>query len=62
MGVNLRFNGGDMRFFKNGELQDEMIISALKLAANDYECGELIEVRDTLLEIVNAIDEFVEQN
>ena len=51
-----------MRFFKNGELQDEMIISALKIAANDYECGELIEVGDTLLEIVNAIDEFVEQN
>ena len=51
-----------MRFFKNGKLQDEMIISTLKLAANDYENGELVEVRDTLLEIIDAIDEFTDQN
>ena len=51
-----------MRFFKNGELDDENIIKTLKCAADDYENGELIEVRDTLAEIVLAIDEFTKQN
>ena len=49
----------NMRFFKNGELQDKKIEAALRKAADDYENGELIEVRDSLLEIVSAIDEFV---
>lgn len=47
-----------MRFFKNGELEDKKIIAALHQAAEDYENGELIEVRDLLLEIINAIDNF----
>lgn len=49
-----------MRFIKRGELEDERIINALNTAARDYENGELIEVRDLLLEIVAAIDEFTE--
>lgn len=45
-------------FFEKGELQDEKIIAALKKAAEDYENGEICEVRDLLADIVNAIDEF----
>ena len=51
-----------MKFFKNGELDDKKIITTLKRAADDYENGELIEVRDVLMEIVEAIDEFSKQN
>lgn len=47
-----------MRFIKRGELEDKKIIAALRQAAEDYENGELVEVRDLLVEIVNAIDEF----
>lgn len=46
------------KFFKKGELQDKKIIAALKQAADDYENGEIAEVRDLLVEIVKAIDEF----
>ena len=49
-----------MRFFKNGKLEDKKIQTALRKAADDYENGELIEVRDLLLEIINAIDEYAE--
>lgn len=51
-----------MKFYKNGVLQDTKIIEALKQAVVDYENGELIEVRDLLEEIINAIDEFSEEN
>ena len=47
-----------MRFYKNGELKDKKIVEALRKAADDYENGALIETRDLLLEIVDAIDEF----
>lgn len=50
-----------MRFIKHGELQDKSIVTALQRAAKDYENGELIEVRDLLLEIAGAIDEFSEE-
>ena len=49
-----------MRFFKNGKLEDKKIEEALRKAADDYANGELIEVRDLLLEIINAIDAFDE--
>lgn len=49
-----------MKFIKNGELDDKKIVAALHKAADDYENGALIEVRDILLEIINAIDEFDE--
>lgn len=45
----------DNRFFDNGELKDNDIVKALKRAAKDYENGEIIEVRDLLLEISAAI-------
>lgn len=47
-----------MRFLKNGELEDQKIVAALRKAADDYENGEIIEVRDLLQDIVDAIDEF----
>lgn len=49
-----------MRFFENGELKDEKIEAALRRSADDYANGEIIEVRDLLLEIIGAIDAFVE--
>lgn len=50
-----------MKFIKrNGELKDKEIIAALRKAAEEYENGELAEVRDTLFDIVCAIDEFGE--
>ena len=50
-----------MRFFKKGQLEDKKIVAALHKAAENYENGEIIEVRDLLQEIVNAIDEFEDQ-
>lgn len=47
-----------MRFLKKGELKDKEIVNALQQAAVDYENGEITEVRDILMEIVQAIDEF----
>ena len=46
------------KFFVHGELKDKKIVSALKRAANDFETGEIAEVRDLLLEIAAAIDEW----
>lgn len=46
------------RFSDKGELKDKKIVKALKQAAEDYENGEIAEVRDLLVDIVNAIDEW----
>ena len=48
------------RFFNEdtGELNDAEIIKALRQAADDYENGEVDEVRDWLIDIVNAIESF----
>lgn len=50
-----------MSFIKNGQLQDKKIIAALHRAAEDYEEGAIIETRDLLQDIVDAIDEFSER-
>lgn len=47
-----------MKFYKNGELQDKEIVAAIRKAADSYENGELIEARDLLQDVVDAIDEF----
>lgn len=47
-----------MRFFKNGGLLDRKIIGALNQAARDWENGEVAEVKDLLLDIIAAIQEF----
>ena len=46
------------RFFKQGHLQDQKIVAALQRAAEDYENGEIVEVKDTLIDIINAITDF----
>lgn len=46
------------KFLKGDELQDIEIINALKEAVYDYQDGMISEVRDLLVEIVNAIDEW----
>lgn len=48
----------EMKFWKNGELDDVAIIKALNRAVKDYEDGAIAEVRDSLAEIIVAIDEF----
>lgn len=44
--------------YEDGELNDAKITAALKQAAKDYENGEILEVREMLWKITNAIDEF----
>ena len=46
------------KFFKRGELQDKKIVAALHRAAEDYENGEIAEVKDVLIDIINAITDF----
>ena len=46
------------KFFKKGELQDKKIVAALRKAAEDYENGEIAEVKDELIDIINAITDF----
>lgn len=46
------------KFYKNGKLNDEEIVAALAKAADDYENGEIIEVKDVLIDIVIAITRF----
>lgn len=43
------------RYFKNGHLKDRQIVQALRQASQDYENGEISEVSDTLMEILDAI-------
>ena len=45
-------------YYKNKELQDKQIVEALKHWPEQYEDGEIIEVRDILCQIVRAIDLF----
>lgn len=45
-------------FFKKGELKDAKIVAALKKAADDYENGEICEVKDVLIDIINSITEW----
>lgn len=49
------------RFYKNGRLSDTEIAIALSDAVNEYENGEVIEVRDKLAEIVSAIDLYIKE-
>lgn len=46
------------RFYNKGALKDRKIVEALKRAAVQYENGEIAEVRDTLFDIMDAIDNF----
>ena len=48
----------ETKFYSHGQLNDKEIAAALRKAADQYENGEIIEVHDLLLDIVDAIDEF----
>ena len=48
----------ESKFYVKGNLKDKKIVEALKNAAEQYENGEIAEVRDTLQDIIDAIDEF----
>ena len=50
------------KYFKGNVLLDGEIVEALRRAADDYEDGAIIEVRDELVDIVNAIDKFIRRN
>ena len=43
---------------ENNELFDERIIIELESAISDYKDGAIIEVHDTLIRIIDAIDSF----
>lgn len=43
---------------KNGKLQDQRIVDAMRKAADVYEDGAIIEAADMLLEVINAIYAF----
>ena len=45
---------------KKGNLEDKRIIAAIKIAADDYENGAIIEARDELSDVIAAIDQFTE--
>ena len=42
-------------------MQDKKIAAALRKAADDYENGEIAEVKDTLVEIINSITDFEQE-
>ena len=42
---------------KDGTLEDKKIAEDIRKSADMYENGEIIEARDILAEIINAIDE-----
>lgn len=48
----------DNKFYSKGELKDKKILEVLKKLPEQYENGEIAEVRDVMEEIVFAIDEF----
>lgn len=51
-----------MKFIKNGQMNDTLVLAAIKTALDDYEDGAIMEARNTLADIVNAIDEWSKKN
>ena len=47
---------------ETNELNDELIYLLLKNIAEQFANGEIVEVRDILLEVVKALNEFVWRN
>ena len=46
------------QFYADGELRDEKVVEALNKALRSYASGAVLEARETLSDIVKAIDEF----
>ena len=42
------------------KLDSELIVSSLRKAADDFDNGEIVKVRDELLDIVIAIDNYID--
>jgi len=51
-----------MNLIIKGELQDDRILSSLNMSIKEFKAGEVIDCRDRLLEIVAALDEFLEED
>ena len=51
-----------MNLIIKGELQDDRILSSLNMSIREFKAGEIIDCRDRLLEIVAALDEFLEDS
>jgi len=45
-------------YYNGAELSDEKIVKAIRQAANDYEDGAILEAKETLMVIIEAIDDF----
>ena len=58
----MRYKKKPTKLFENGSLNDEAVLSAIDRARKDYEDGAIIEAHDTLLEVINAIDDFANEN
>ena len=51
-----------MKYIKNGELKDKEIVEAIHIAAKEYEVGALLEARDRLQGVIDAINTWNEVN
>ena len=58
----MRYKKKSTKLFENGSLNDEAVLSAIDRARRDYEDGAIIEAHDALLEVINAIDDFVKES
>lgn len=58
----MRYKKKATKLFENGSLNDEAVLSAIDRARRDYDYGAIIEAHDTLLEVINAIDDFAHEN
>lgn len=58
----MRYKKKPTKLFENGALNDELVLSAIDRARRDYEDGAIIEAYDTLLAVINAIDDFAHEN
>lgn len=54
----MRYKKKPTKLFENGALNDELVLSTIDQARRDYENGAIIEARDALLDVINAIDDF----
>ena len=54
----MRYAKKKTKLFENGALNDELVLSTIDQARRDYADGAIIEARDALLDVINAIDDF----
>ena len=54
----MRYYKKQTKLFENGKLNDKLVKDMLTSATKSFQDGEIIEARDTLIEIVEAIDDF----